>query len=87
MTATPLLNASTPIVHENDTMQDEFRDRILELTRALPILGTGSPEGVQEGLQYQLYTDITLPAASGAIDYRKMESQIGGDPLKGWVAI
>lgn len=84
---TTLLDASRPIVEENLTMTQAFRTRQLELTRALPILGAGSPEGVQEGLQYQLYIDTTLPAVPGAIEYRKMEPDIGGDKLKGWVLV
>lgn len=84
---TTLLDAQRPIIEENRTMEQTFRTTMLELVRNLPIRGTGSPEGVQPGLQYQKYTDTTIPAVSGAIDYRKMESSIGGDPLKGWVAI
>lgn len=87
MTAPTLLDAARPIVEENLTMEQEFRTRMLELTRALPILGAGTPEGIQEGLQYQLYIDTTLPAVPSAIEYRKMASDIGGDKLKGWVLV
>ena len=84
---TTILDGSRAIVEDNLTMTQAFRSRLLELTRALPLFGEGSPEGIQQGSQYQLYIDTTLPAVPGAIEYRKMESDIAGDKLKGWVLV
>lgn len=79
------LNVSTPITLENGTMVREFQDWTLELAKWVPILGVGSPEGVMEAPLYSLYIDKT--GIAGAIEYRKMSSEIGGDRTKGWLAV
>jgi len=79
------LNAAQPIVNADGTMSQAFRDRMNLLTRYLPLQGEGSPEGVFEAPQFSLYLD-TLGTA-GAIEYRKMLPDIGGNKLMGWVLV
>lgn len=81
----PQLNAALPIVKPDGTMEPAFRDQQNLLNNALPIVGTGSPEGVVTALQFQLYIDSA--GVSGAIEYRKMLPDIGGDKSQGWVAV
>lgn len=81
----PQLNAGQPIVREDRTMQQPFMDQMNLLNRYLPIIGTGSPEGVVEALQYSLYLDST--GIAGSIEYRKMLPDIGGDRSQGWLAV
>ena len=79
------LNAAKPIVRPDGTMQPQLRDQMNRLDNNLPIIGTGSPEGVVEALQYTLYIDSS--GTAGAIEYRKMLTDIGGDKTMGWVAV
>lgn len=81
----PQLNASTPIVFDDGTMQQQFRDQMNTIDRSLPILGDGSPEGVVTAALYSLYIDRL--GSAGAIEYRKMQPDIGGDKSKGWLAV
>lgn len=80
---TPLLNGSNPIVEENMTMQQDFRTWTNVVTRALPVLGEGTPEGNVEALQFTLYIDKN--GTTGTTEYRKMLTDIGGDRKQGWV--
>lgn len=79
------LNSALPIVFEDGTMQAAFQNQMLILGRLVPIVGTGSPEGVVEAPQYSLY--INSAGVSGSIEYRKMLKEIGGDITQGWVAV
>ena len=79
------LNVQNPIVLKNGTMDREFLDWTLEAAKWFPILGTGSPEGVVQAAQYSLYIDTN--GTTGAIEYRKMQAEIGGDKTLGWVAV
>jgi hypothetical protein len=81
----PQLNASEPIVYEDGTMQPVFQRQMNRFEYAMPLAGTGSPEGVVEGLYLQLYIDIF--GAPGSIEYRKMLPDIGGDKTLGWVLL
>ena len=81
----PQLNAGQPIVRVDGTMQQPFQDQMNTLYRYLPIIGTGSPEGVIEALQYSLYLDSA--GVSGSIEYRKMLTDIAGDKTMGWIAV
>lgn len=78
----PLLNASQPIVDSSGKMSQAFRTWTLDASLSIPIVGTGSPEGVVEARQYQLYIDAN--GLAGSIEYRKMLSEIGGDRTQGW---
>ena len=81
----PLLNASQPIVDDSGKMAQAFRTWTLEASLSIPIVGTGSPEGVVDARQFQLYIDS--PGTAGAIEYRKMLSEIGGDRTQGWILV
>jgi hypothetical protein len=79
------LNAAQPIVGPNGTMEQPFRQFTQEAALSIPIVGTGSPEGVVEARQYSLYLDES--GSAGSIQYRKMQPEIGGDRTRGWVAV
>lgn len=82
MTTSPRLNAAQPIILSNGTMTQTFRTWTLDASLSIPIIGTGSPEGVVTARQYSLYIDST--GAAGSIEYRKMLPDIGGDVTQGW---
>lgn len=79
------LNVANPIVESNLTMEREFLDWVLEVSKWIPVLGEGSPEGVVDAPQYSLYIDKN--GATGAIEYRKMQAEISGDRKRGWVLV
>ena len=81
----PRLNVGQPIVDENGTMAQAFRQFTQDASLSIPIVGSGSPEGVIEAAQYSLYLDSG--GGASAIQYRKMQPQIGGDRTKGWVLV
>jgi hypothetical protein len=81
----PFLNASQPIVDDSGKMAQAFRSWTLEASLSIPIVGTGSPEGVVDARQFQLYIDST--GTAGSIEYRKMLSEIGGDRTQGWILV
>jgi len=81
----PRLNAAQPIVEANGTMAQPFRQFTQDASLSIPIVGTGSPEGVVEARQYSLYIDAN--GSTGAIEYRKMQPDIGGDTSQGWIAV
>jgi hypothetical protein len=81
----PRLNVAQPIVQDDGTMSQAFRQFTQDASLSIPIVGTGSPEGVIEAAQYSLYLDSG--GGASAIQYRKMQPQIGGDRTKGWVLV
>lgn len=81
----PLLNAGQPIIDDSGKMAQAFRTWTLDASLSIPIVGTGSPEGVVEARQFQLY--INSAGTAGLIEYRKMVSQIGGDRKQGWILV
>ena len=83
--ANPRLNAAQPIVDDNGTMTQAFRQFTQEASLSIPIVGSGSPEGVVEARQYSLYLDST--GSAGSIQYRKMLPDIGGDRTQGWILV
>lgn len=86
MPQTPLnINASQPIIDDDKTMSQLFRSWQLLVSNSVPIVNTGSPEGVIEAPQYSLYIDEAVPASP--VQYRKMLPEIGGDRTKGWAAL
>jgi len=82
MTTSPRLNAAQSIIESNGTMTQTFRTWTLDASLSIPIIGTGSPEGVVTARQYSLYIDST--GSAGSIEYRKMLPDIGGDVTQGW---
>lgn len=81
----PRLNVAQPIVNDDGTMAQPFRQFTQDASLSIPIVGTGSPEGVITARQYSLYIDST--GSAGSIEYRKMQPDIAGDVTKGWVAV
>lgn len=79
------LNQAQPIVDDNGTMAQPFRQFTQEAALSIPIVGTGSPEGVVEARQFSLYLDSS--GGAGSIQYRKMQPEIGGDRSQGWIAV
>jgi hypothetical protein len=79
------LNVAQPIVENNGTMSQAFRQFTQEASLSIPIVGTGSPEGVVEAVQYSLYLDRT--GSAGAVQYRKMIPSIANDRKKGWILV
>ncbi len=78
-------NAANPIIEENRTMVQEFRTLFGTVVDFLPIVGTGTPEGIVEARQFSLYIDSA--GSTGTIEYRKMLPDIGGDIKMGWVLV
>lgn len=78
-------NAANPIVLDNKTMVQEFRTLFGTIVDFLPIVGSGTPEGVVEARQFSLYIDSA--GSTGSIEYRKMLPNIGGDKTMGWVLV
>ncbi|CAB4141128.1 hypothetical protein UFOVP412_24 [uncultured Caudovirales phage] len=78
----PRLNASNPIVESNGTMTQQFRNWTMDASLSIPIIGSGSPEGVVPARQFSLYIDST--GAPGSIEYRKILPDIAGDVTQGW---
>ena len=79
------LNAAQPIIEEDGTMSQVFRSWAIAVTNAMPMVGTGSPEGLIEALQYSLYIDETIPLAP--VQYRKMLPEIAGNRKLGWASL
>lgn len=78
----PSLLVAQPIIRADGTMSDAFRTHMQLVSRAVKIVGTGSPEGVLEAPQYSEYIDETVPAVP--VRYLKMLTDIGGDGKQGW---
>jgi len=66
-------------------MAQPFRQFTQDASLSIPIVGSGSPEGVVEARQYSLYIDST--GTTGSIEYRKMLPDIGGNTKQGWIAV
>lgn len=79
------LNQGQPIVNTEGTMEQPFRQWTQDVSLAIPIIGSGSPEGVVEARQYSIYLDTS--GSAGSIQYRKMLPEIGGDRTQGWVLV
>ncbi len=74
-----------PIVDEEGRQTQELNAWVDAITRSLPLRGVGSPEGVVEGVQTQLYMDET--GSPGSVLYIKQVPSIGGDATLGWVLV
>ena len=73
------------IVDRVGFMTSRFRAWTQQLTRAVPLRGTGSPEGVVEAAEDRLYVDSA--GAAGNILYVKRDADIGGDRSQGWILV
>ena len=83
------INSAQPIIETDvldlGTMSQLFRAWQLQVSNNIPIVNSGSPEGVVEAPQYSLYIDESTPTIP--VQYRKMIPEIGGDRAKGWVVV
>jgi len=79
------LEAVQPIVEQNDTMSQAFRTWTLNVTDAIPIIGTGTPEGFVKAPQFSMYID--KDGITGTFLYIKKLAQIAGDTTKGWILV
>lgn len=74
-----------PIVNNDGTMSDAFRLFTQKVSLNVALIGSGSPEGVIEARQYQVYIDSA--GTTGSLLYIKRDPDISGDRSKGWVAV
>ena len=72
-----------PITNDKMVMQQFFMQWTQDITRALPIMGDGSPEGVVSAPQYTQYIDRT--GTTGSIRWIKMLTNVAGDVKSGWI--
>lgn len=79
------LNSTIPVVDGNGVMVRRFDFWALNVTRLAPIVGTGSPEGVVEAIETQLFMDNA--GTAGNILYIKRDNDIGGDKTQGWILV
>lgn len=66
-------------------MQRRFKDWAQNVTRLQILIGEGSPEGVVEAIQTQLYMDTS--GTAGSILYIKRDADIDGDRTMGWILV
>jgi hypothetical protein len=71
------------IADDRMVMQQPFMQWTQEVSRSLPILGDGSPEGVVSAPQFTQYIDRA--GTTGSIKWIKMLTNVAGDVKSGWV--
>lgn len=81
------VNPANQIVDENRRPTRQLQDFLVEVQRLGIITGDGSPDGVVEASQTQLYMDEGVTGITGAILYIKKQADIGGDRTLGWILI
>ncbi len=79
------LNFNTPLVYRDGTATPYLQTQLLKLAAAIPIIGSGSPEGAVLAPVYSLYIDETDPLVP--VQYRKMLDELSGDRKNGWVQL
>ncbi len=72
-----------PPFDANGLMNQAFMLWTQAVSRYIPIVGEGSPEGVIDAPQYSSYIDST--GTTGTIKWIKMQPSIAGDTKQGWV--
>lgn len=77
-----IIDTNQPLVDENGYPSETLQQANISITRAIKILGTGSPEGVVSAMQYSEYIDIT--GSAGSSHYWKKDTDVAGDTSKGW---
>ena len=73
------------IVREDGSMEDAFRAFVNQVSKLGIIIGTGSPEGIVDAAQTELYMDDA--GAAGSVLYIKRDTDIGGDTTQGWILV
>jgi hypothetical protein len=76
---------SFPIVDATARTTPAFQKWMAGVDLGTPILGIGSPEGVQDAPQFSLYIDKT--GTTGSILFIKMQPSIAGDTKQGWILV
>ena len=76
-------SADRPFLEEDLTPSEQSRSWINAVTLSIPIIGTGSPEGVVEAQQRQTYLDEA--GTDNTTSYIKRVNDIAGDKTMGWV--
>ena len=73
------------IVNAAGVMTQTFRTWTQAINLAVPLSGSGSPEGVVEAPQTQTYMDTA--GVAGAVMYVKRDADIVGDRTQGWILV
>lgn len=81
----PTLIADQPIVDQNGAQSELFRLWAQQITAMQILTGSGSPEGVVSASITTRYMDTA--GTAGAILYIKRDTDIAGDPAKGWILV
>lgn len=76
------LPATRPLLTDDLKLNKESRAFFAELYERMPIVGSGSPEGVETARRGRIYYDVD--GATGTTTYIKRQPDIGGDTSKGW---
>lgn len=79
------LSTDRPIVDELGSLTAQSRNYFRTITVQALILGTGSPEGIEEAEEGATYQDRA--GVAGAIRYAKRDNDVLGDKSKGWILI
>lgn len=75
--------AVQPLTEPEGTPSRPWQAWEQKVSKSVPIVGSGSPEGVVEALQYATYIDETKTTSPTI--YRKMLADVAGDRARGWV--
>jgi len=79
------LNRNIPLFDKELGMSRRLEEWTRSVTLLDPIIGTGSPEGVEEASPPRLYMDSA--AGTGSILYIKRDADIAGDRSMGWILV
>lgn len=81
----PALIADQPIVEPNGTQSEIFRLWAQRVTALQILTGSGTPEATVSAPITTLYMDTA--GTAGSILYIKRDTDIAGDPTKGWILV
>lgn len=85
VTRTVQPSSDRPLLKESGSASTQFNSWLKTISDRSLIVGSGTPEGIVEGVQGADYMDDT--GVVGAIKYIKRDADILGDKTKGWVLI
>jgi len=74
-----------PIVEQDGSMSEAFRQWTAAVTKLDIIIGTGSPEGVISAVQGREFMDNA--GTAGNIKYIKRDAQVSGNDKLGWILV
>lgn len=81
------INPTTSIVNSKGRPTRQLQDFFVQVGLTGIITGDGSPEGVIEASQTQIYMDEGATGLTGAILYIKKTADVSGDRSLGWILI